>query len=362
METVQKKENQRVIVDGKMDLRSFTLSDLSEILLSMGEKAFRAKQLYDWLHKKQVTSFDEMKNIPNKVKDRLREEYDLFETREVEQLVSKIDGTRKFLFRLRDGNVIESVFMKYQHGNSVCISSQAGCRMGCRFCASTLLGLSRNLSAGEMAGQIYAIAKATGERISNIVIMGTGEPMDNFTELLSFLRIITSEEGMNVSQRNITVSTCGLVERIYDLAKEHFQITLAISLHAPDDELRKQVMPVANRYSIEEILSACRFYFDETGRRISFEYSLIRGENDTKEHAAMLSKRLKGMNCHVNLIPVNPIKERNYQKSEGDSVENFKKILEKNRINVTIRRKMGADIDAACGQLRKRYFDEEEAL
>ena len=358
METEEStKDDKAPVSDGKKDLRSFTLPALTKIVTELGEKAFRAKQLYEWLHKKQVESFEEMKNLPKSLKEKLWENYCFFPTIVEKQLVSELDGTRKFLFRLVDGNIIESVFMKYQHGNSVCISSQAGCRMGCRFCASTLLGLTRNLSAGEMAGQIYAIARATGEKISNVVVMGTGEPLDNYEELISFLRIISSEEGMHLSQRNITVSTCGLAERIRALAMEHFQITLAISLHAPDDALRKEIMPVAYKYTIEEVLKACWFYFSETGRRISFEYSLIQGENDSETHAKELSGLLAGHNCHVNLIPVNPIKERNYRKSEQDSIEKFKKILEKNRINVTIRRKMGADIDAACGQLRKQYIE-----
>lgn len=360
MVTEEGSRDARPALKGKQDIRSFSLDALTGIITGLGEKSFRAKQLYEWLHKKQVDSLEEMKNLPKSLKEKISENYSIFRTEEAEQLVSKQDGTRKFLFRLGDGNIIESVFMKYQHGNSVCISSQAGCRMGCRFCASTLLGLTRNLTAGEMAGQIYAIARATGEKISNVVIMGTGEPLDNYTELVSFLRIIFSAEGMNLSQRNITVSTCGLSKRIRELAGEHFQITLAISLHAPNDALRKTIMPVANKYTIEEVLEACWFYFSETGRRISFEYSLIRGENDTIAHAEELSSLLKGHNCHVNLIPVNPIKERNYKKSEESSVEKFKKILEKNRINVTIRRKMGADIDAACGQLRKRYIEEKE--
>lgn len=351
---------EEIIVNEKKDLRALTLVQLSEVVEAMGQKPFRAKQIYDWIHRRQISDLSMMDNIPKKLIGQLKQEYTIFSLEVEQQLCSKQDGTQKFLFRLRDGHVIESVFMKYRHGNSVCISSQVGCRMGCRFCASTLLGKTRDLTAGEMVGQIYEIARVTGETISNVVVMGTGEPMDNYDQVLSFIQILSSKEGMNLSQRSITVSTCGLVERIRQLACENMQITLAISLHAPNDELRKNIMPVANKYSIGELVEACKYYFEQTGRRISFEYSLIQKENDLPEHARQLSQVLSGLNCHVNLIPVNPIKERNYQKSDPMRVENFKKILEKNRINVTIRRKMGADIDAACGQLRKRYIEEQE--
>ena len=247
--------------------------------------------------------------------------------------------------------------MKYHHGNSVCISSQVGCRMGCRFCASTLGGLERNLSASEMLDQIYQIQRISGERVSNIVLMGTGEPMDNFDNVVKFLDLISNEDGLNISQRNITVSTCGIVERIRELADRKFAITLAISLHAPTDERRKEIMPVAHKYTIQQIIEACHYYYEQTGRRITFEYSLIEGVNDQPEQAQTLAKLVKGLNCHINLIPVNPIKERDYKQTQGKYVQNFKNLLEKNRINVTIRREMGSDINAACGQLRKRYTD-----
>ncbi len=338
-----------------MDIKSMTLLELTEYIVSLGYPKFRAKQIYDWCHVKLVRDVDEMKNLPKDMRERIRDDFVSLEV--VEQLVSKVDGTNKFVFRLADGNVIESVFMPYNHGNSVCISSQAGCRMGCKFCASTLMGLARNLTPSEMLDQIYAISYIMGERVSNVVVMGTGEPLDNYDNLCQFIRLLTNEDGLNISQRNITVSSCGLVPEIYRLADEDFAITFALSLHAPNDEKRKQLMPIANRYSIEEVLSACRYYFDKTGRRITFEYSLVAGQNDTKEDAKELIALLKGFPCHINLIPVNPIKERTYKRTDDNSVHKFKNLLEKNAINATIRRGMGKDIDAACGQLRKTYME-----
>lgn len=270
--------------------------------------------------------------------------------------MSKKEDTAKYLFALEDDHVIESVWMKYHHGNSVCISSQVGCRMGCTFCASTLTGLTRNLTAGEMLSQIYQIQKDTKERVSNIIVMGMGEPLDNYEELLRFIKLVSCEKGIGISQRNITVSTCGLVDKIRMLANEKLQITLAISLHAPNDEIRRQTMPIANRYTIGEIIQACKYYFDKTGRRITFEYSMIRGVNDKEEHAKELAGRLSGLNCHINLIPLNEVKERNCYRSTKEDIEKFKSILEKYRKTVTIRREMGSDIDAACGQLRKKFL------
>ena len=289
------------------------------------------------------------------------EQYPITVLETLDVQISKIDGTRKYLFRLSDGNMIESVLMKYKHGNSVCISSQAGCRMGCRFCASTIGGLTRNLLPSEMLDQIYRIQTSLGERISNVVVMGTGEPMDNYDNLLRFIHILTEEGGIHISQRNLTVSTCGLVPQIYKLADEKLQMTLAVSLHAPNDEKRRELMPIANKYSIDELLEACRNYFDKTGRRITFEYSLVAGVNDSKENAKELAGRLKGLNCHVNLIPVNPVRERSFVRSTRQAVENFKINLEKYGINGTIRREMGSDIDGACGQLRKRYMEKTES-
>ena len=278
----------------------------------------------------------------------------------LERQVSKLDGTNKFLFQLSDGNVVESVLMRYKHGNSVCISSQVGCRMGCRFCASTIGGLERSLSPSEMLGQIYQIQKITEERVSNVVVMGTGEPMDNYENFLTFVRMLTDDHGLHISQRNVTVSTCGIVPKIRELALEHLQITLALSLHGSTQEKRKQLMPVANKYELQEVLDACDFYFQETGRRVTFEYSLVHGVNDTPEDAQELTGILKSRNCHLNLIPVNPIKERDFQQPSRKNALNFKNKLEKSGINVTIRREMGADIDGACGQLRRRYVKTEK--
>ena len=339
-----------------MDLKSLSYEELQNEILKLGEPKFRAGQIFDWIHKKQAASVDEMSNLSKGLREKLKESYDFSNLKCARMQESAIDGTRKFLFELADGNYVESVWMKYHHGNSVCISSQVGCRMGCRFCASTLDGLERNLLPGEMLDQIYRIAAITGEKVSNIVVMGTGEPMDNYENLLKFIRLINDERGMNLSQRNITVSTCGIVPGIRKLAEEGLQITLALSLHAPTDEKRKALMPIANSYSLSEVIDACRYYFDKTGRRVSFEYALVSGVNDRDEEVAELSRLLKGMNCHINLIPVNPIKEREFKSTDRLRVLEFQKKLEKNGINVTIRREMGRDIDGACGQLRRRQM------
>ncbi len=341
----------------KTDIKSLNFKELQEYMLSIGEKKFRAKQVYEWLHQKQVQSFGEMTNLSKDLQKKLEEQAGLTVLEPVEVQVSKLDGTRKYLFRLEDGNVIESVLMKYKHGNSVCISSQVGCRMGCRFCASTLDGLVRGLTPGEMLEQIYRIGQDVGERISNVVVMGTGEPLDNYENLIKFIEMLTDENGLHISQRNLTVSTCGIVPKMRELADRKLQITLALSLHASNQEKRKELMPVANKYEISEVLDACRYYFEQTGRRITFEYSLVGGVNDTEENAKELSGLIRGMNCHVNLIPVNPVKERDYVQSNQQVILNFKNKLEKNGINVTIRREMGRDIDGACGQLRKRYME-----
>ncbi|HJD26781.1 MAG TPA: 23S rRNA (adenine(2503)-C(2))-methyltransferase RlmN [Candidatus Blautia intestinipullorum] len=342
------------------DIKSMTLEELQELMVSMGEKKFRAKQIYGWLHQHLAVSYDEMANLPKSLKEKL-EPYPVTALETIDVQISKIDGTRKYLFRLSDGNMIESVLMKYRHGNSVCISSQAGCRMGCRFCASTIGGLARNLLPSEMLDQIYRIQSSTGERISNVVVMGSGEPLDNYDNLLRFIHLLTAEGGLHLSQRNLTVSTCGIVPRMYQLADEKLQMTLAVSLHASNDEKRQELMPIAKKYSIKELLKACRYYFEKTGRRITFEYSLVAGVNDRKEDALELAGILKGMNCHVNLIPVNPVRERSFVRSGREAVENFKINLEKCGINGTIRREMGSDIDGACGQLRKRYMEKTES-
>ena len=341
----------------KTDIKSQTLEELKNTVLELGEKPFRAKQLYEWMHVKLADDFDEMTNLSKSLREKLAEtcEYTCLEN--VQTLVSELDGTRKYLFRLSDGYVVESVLMRYQHGNSVCISTQVGCRMGCRFCASTIGGKTRDLTAGEMLDQIYRIQKDIGERVSNLVMMGTGEPLDNYDNAVKFIRMLSDEHGLNISQRNITLSTCGIVPRMRQLADEGFQITLALSLHAPNQEKRKALLPIAGKYEIHEAVDACRYYFEQTGRRITFEYSLVAGVNDSDQDAQELSGRIRDINCHVNLIPVNPIKERDYVKSTKKVVENFKNKLEKYGINVTIRREMGADIDGACGQLRKSFID-----
>ena len=338
----------------RTDIKSKTIEELKELLAGWGEKAFRATQIFGWIHEKRVASYTEMTNLSKALREKLETECEWVSIKEIDRLESA-DGTMKFLFELSDGQAIESVLMKYHHGNSVCISSQAGCRMGCKFCASTLGGLVRNLKASEMLEQIYEIERITGENVSNVVVMGTGEPMDNYDNLVRFVRILSAKEGKNISVRNITVSTCGIVEGMKRLAEENLPLTLALSLHAPNDEVRKQLMPVANKYKLEEVLAACDYYYEKTSRRITYEYSLVEGVNDSTECAKELSLRLQGKNCHVNLIPVNPIKERNFKKSRNAAIQNFKNILEKNRINVTIRREMGSDINAACGQLRRSH-------
>ncbi len=344
----------------KKDIKSLYLSELEQEIRMMGDKPFRAKQIYQWLHEKLVTDFEEMSNLSKGLRGQLKERFELTALTPVDVKVSQIDGTRKYLFKLSDGNVIESVWMQYHHGNSVCISSQVGCRMGCRFCASTLDGLERNLTAAEMLDQIYRIQCLTGERVSNVVIMGSGEPMDNYDNVIRFIRMISGEQGLNISQRNITVSTCGLVPEMRKLAGENLQITLALSLHAPSDEVRKSLMPIARRYALTDVLDACRYYFEKTGRRMTFEYSLVSGVNDNLSEAKALTALLKDLHGHVNLIPVNPIKDRDYVQSGQKAIQDFKNYLEKNGINVTIRREMGRDINGACGQLRKSFLDDEK--
>ncbi len=338
----------------KKDIASYSFEELQEEMLAIGEKGFRSRQIYSWIHEKLVDDFEEMTNLSKTLRQKLEAAYEIRRVEMEKRQISKIDGTNKFLFCLKDGNMVESVLMKYKHGNSVCISSQVGCRMGCRFCASTLDGLERNLTPSEMLRQVYQIQKITGERVSNIVIMGTGEPMDNYDNFLKFIHMVSDEHGLNISQRNITASTCGIVPNIRRLAEEKLQITLALSLHGSNQEKRRSLMPVANKYELHEVLEACDYYFEKTGRRITFEYSLVHGVNDTPEDAKELMGILKDRNCHLNLIPVNPIKERNYEKPDKKSAENFKNKLEKNGINVTIRREMGSDIDGACGQLRRK--------
>ena len=307
-----------------------------------------------------MDSFDEMTNLSKDLREKLKANYTLNSLEAVAVQTSKIDGTQKYLFRLHDGHVVESVLMRYHHGNSVCISSQVGCLMGCRFCASTIGGKVRDLTASEMLGQIYKIQKLSEERVHNVVVMGTGEPLDNYDNLVQFIKMLTDENGLNISQRNLTVSTCGIVPKIRQLAEEKFQMTLALSLHATTQEKRKQLMPIANKYDLKEVLDACHYYYEQTGRRITFEYSLVGGVNDTKQDAEELTKLIGKFPCHVNLIPVNPIKERDFVQPNKQECQAFRNKLEKNGINVTIRREMGRDIDGACGQLRKSYLDQEK--
>ena len=336
------------------DIKSLTIKELTDFLVEMGEKPFRGKQIFKWLHKMHVTSFDEMTDISLNLRKKLKENSTITVINAVKEQVSS-DGTRKYLFELPDGNRIESVKMDYKHGHSVCISSQVGCAMGCEFCASTIGGLQRNLTAAEMLEQIYAIERMTNERVSNVVVMGSGEPLQNLENLISFLENINDKEGDNISLRGITVSTCGIIPAIGKLAQYNLPVTLAISLHAPNDEIRSRLMPIAKVYPLEDLLRACRDYFEKTGRRITFEYSLIKGVNDSPGNAEQLSALIKDMNCHVNLINVNPVEEKTFQKTGEKDIMLFKNKLEKNKINVTIRRELGQDIDGACGQLRRRY-------
>jgi len=339
------------------DIKSMDFEELKAFVKDIGEPAFRAKQLFEWMHKSLIESFDECTNLSKAFRELLKSQVILTRLKTVEVFTSKIDDTRKYLFALSDGNIIESVRMKYEHGNSVCISSQVGCRMGCKFCASTLDGLVRNLTTAEMLDQVYSIQRILGERVSNIVVMGSGEPLDNYDNIVKFVRIISSDMGLNISQRNITVSTCGIVPNIKKLADEGLNITLALSLHAPNDGIRKTIMPVANKYALKDIIAACDYYFKKTGRRVSYEYSLVAGVNDNMEEAKSLVRLVNGRNVHINLIPVNPIKERDFKQSDKLKIKAFRDFLEKKGVNATIRREMGRDIDGACGQLRRRFIE-----
>ena len=338
------------------DIREFTKEELSLRLKAMGEPSYRSSQIYDWVHKKHVSEFDSMTNLSKKTRERLSEDFYITKLRAVSVLRSELDGTRKYILALGDGNVIEAVLMRYSYGNSVCISSQVGCRMGCRFCASTLGGLVRNLSAAEMLSEVYAIEDDTGERVSHIVIMGSGEPLDNYDEVVRFLRMVSDGDGINISQRNITLSTCGIVPRIYELSKLRLQITLALSLHASTQEKRMNTMPIAKAYELSEVLKACRHYIRETGRRLTLEYALAKGVNDSMEDADLLSSIAKDLGAHINLIPVNPVEECGFSEPSRENLIRFRERLEKAGANVTVRREMGRDIDSACGQLRRRYL------
>lgn len=338
----------------KKDILSYDLEELCSEIESIGEKKFRAKQIYEWLHTKRVHNFAEMSNISSSLRTKLDKIYCINSIKIVKKLESTLDNTVKYLYRLSDGNHIESVLMEYKHGNSLCISTQAGCKMGCRFCASTIAGFKRNLAPSEMLLQVYTAEENSGRHIDSIVLMGIGEPLDNFDNVVKFLRLLSFEVGKNLSLRHVSLSTCGLVGRIYDLAEYRFGLTLSVSLHAYCDKKRSEIMPINDKYPISELLGACRDYTERTGRRISFEYAVIHGVNDTKTDADGLAGLLKGMNCHVNLIPLNEIKERNYR-SDKNALHAFAAVLKKDGINATIRRTLGADIDAACGQLRREY-------
>ena len=336
-----------------MDIKSMTLDELKDACQQMGEKPFRAKQLYDWMHHRLAGSYDEMTNLSLAFREKLKEQYPLTCLEKVQVQESKIDGTRKYLFRLSDGNVIESVWMKYHHGNSVCISSQVGCRRGCRFCASTQAGRVRDLEAGEICSEIYTAQKDIGERISHIVLMGIGEPLDNFDEVMKFLENITSPEGVNIGMRNISLSTCGLVPKIDQLAEKKLQLTLSVSLHAPNNEIRSGMMPVNDAYPVEVLMQAVRRYQDTTGRRVSFEYSMVRGVNDSDACARQLANLIRGMGAHVNLIPINPVDGSPYSATDAANVHRFQQKLESLGVNATVRRRLGSEISAACGQLRR---------
>ena len=336
------------------DLLSLPLEELTQwVTETLEEPKFRAKQIYQWLHQKQAKTFGEMTNLSAALREKLGEVGKIATVETELRLESKVDGTRKFLFRLEDGNCVETVWMEYRHGPSLCISTQVGCRMGCKFCASTLGGLVRDLTPGEMLGEVYEAQRQMGRPISSLVLMGIGEPLDNLQNVLAFLRILSSEEGQNLSLRHVSLSTCGLVDGIRTLMKERLGLTLSISLHGADDETRSGIMPVNRRYPISELMEVCREYFRVTGRRISYEYALIDGVNDSEAKARELAGLLRGQNCHVNLIPVNPVAERETKRSSRAAVERFARLLGELGINATVRKELGSDIAAACGQLRR---------
>ncbi|SDK43051.1 23S rRNA (adenine(2503)-C(2))-methyltransferase RlmN [Natronincola ferrireducens] len=342
----------------KLDLLSLSLEETQDLIDGMGEKKYRGKQIFQWVNKG-IKDFEDMMNIPKALRERLQENTFITHIQMEKKLISNIDNTRKYLFLLDDGNIIEAVVMRYKHGLTACISSQVGCLMGCSFCASTKGGLIRNLRAGEMMDQILLMQKDLNERISNIVLMGSGEPLHNYQEVIKFLKIVNNENGLNIGNRHITLSTCGLIPEIKKLADLQIPINLAISLHAPNDGLRQQMMPIAKKYNIKELIEACKYYLEKNNRRITFEYALVKGVNDEENHAHQLSELLKGMLCHVNLIPVNTVVESNYEKSSNQKINLFQKVLKERGIETTIRREMGSDINAACGQLRNNYLNRD---
>lgn len=337
----------------KKDIKSMTLDELKAEFSNEGFQKFRSAQVFKWLHNEGVTSFEDMTNIPKDMRRKLDEKYFIASCEIEDKYVSAIDGTVKYLFRLYDGEYVESVIMKYKYGCTICVSSQVGCKMGCKFCASTLAGFKRNLLASEIESQIHAAQNDLGIRISHVVMMGIGEPLDNFDNTVRFLHLINDENGLCISMRNITISTCGLVDKIYKLMELDLQITLTLSLHAPNDIIRSKTMPVNERWGVDSVIKAMRDYAEKTSRRVSFEYTLINNVNDRPEHAEELAKRLKGILCHVNLIPVNDVEERGNVRSEDAHIQKFQSILKNNGINATIRRTLGHDINASCGQLRR---------
>lgn len=339
------------------DIKSMTLQELKEEMQKIGEKNFKATQIFSWFHKHQADTFDDMTNLSKDLREKLTKNYDIYNCTIEKKLVSVYDNTVKYLFKLSDGELIESVVMKYKYGYTICVSSQVGCKMGCTFCASGIAGFVRNLTPSEILSQIYTAQKDLNIRISHIVMMGVGEPLDNFDNVMRFLSLISDENGLNISMRNISLSTCGVVSGIYKLMEKKLQLTLSISLHAPNDTIRNRTMPVNSKWNIDTLLKACKDYTKSTSRRISFEYAMISGVNDSKECATELARRLKGMLCHVNLIPVNSVKERDYKKSSDKAIREFIEILEKHGINVTVRRTLGSDINASCGQLRRGQND-----
>jgi len=339
-------------MEGRINLLDLEIDVLQTLLVKTGVEKFRARQIFKWVNGG-AGSIDEMTNLSKAYREKLKEDFYVGGLEVRQKLTSKIDGTAKYLFELHDGNIIESVLMHYKHGHTACVSSQVGCRMGCKFCASTGIGFVRNLSSGEMLGQILSIQREEGLRIGNVVIMGIGEPLDNYDNVIKFLRLVNHVEGLNIGYRHISLSTCGLVPEIFRLSKEKMPITLSISLHAPNDAIRERIMPVNRKYSIDKIIEACKIYTEVTKRRITFEYAVIAGVNDSKEQALELSERIRGMLSHVNLIPVNTIDGLEFKQSERKQIEKFREILERSGIETTIRRELGEDISAACGQLRR---------
>lgn len=343
----------------KQDIKSMTLAEMTQALNDMGQPAFRAKQIYTWLHKG-VTDFEEMTNLSKELRAKLDETYYITAPKVARKQRSQKDGTVKYLWELGDGNCVETVLMQYHHGNTVCISSEVGCPMGCKFCASTLGGLVRRLQPSEILDQVLFTAMDSGLPISNIVLMGTGEPLDNFDNVMRFLELVNSPEGMNIGMRHISLSTCGLVPRIDELAERKLQLTLSVSLHSPDDASRSAIMPINRKYPVDVLLDACRRYFEKTGRRVSFEYTMIDGVSDSPEQAELLASKLHGLAAHVNMIPLNPVAESPLRPSTRQAVARFQKILEGHGIPATVRRSLGGDIDASCGQLRRKYVKESE--